>query len=634
MRPMRPSPLALLPLLIAAALPLHGARAQTAPPQDRPYPGTLQLDVDASDIARRVLRARQRLPVQAGPLTLLFPQWIQGNHSPTGPIDKLAGLRVRGNGQAIAWTRDPLDVYAFKLDVPQGVSELEVEFDMLTPTASGQGRVVMTADLLNVQWNQVALYPAGYYARGIQVAPSLKLPPGWQAGTALELDARQGDTLRFRPVPLNTLLDSPVFAGRHYKQIDLAPGAKIPVRLNLVADAAKYLEAKPEQLKPHRDLVTQAVKLFGSQPYDHYDFLLSLSGQMSGIGLEHHRSSENGVDTDYFTGWDGSSTLGRDLLAHEYTHAWNGKFRRPAGLVAGNFNQPLRDSLLWVYEGQTQYWGFVLAARSGLWKPEFARDALALVAARYAEDRAGLSWRSIQDTTLDPVIAMRRSKSYSSWQLSEDYYSGGQLVWLAVDAKLRALSGEKRSLDDFARAFFHGADGDYEVKPYEFEDVVAALDKVAPFDWAGFLRERLDARTAPLDGLAASGWKLSFADTPSEAGKFAESDRKNTDLTYSLGLTLSNDNTVGAVRWDGPAFNAGIAPGSALIAINGYSASGERLKDAVGANKDGKQPIELIVRNGEVVRSVRIDYRGGLRYPRLERIDGAPDRLSKIFAPK
>lgn len=631
---MRRPTLALLPVLIAAALPLSAARAQTAAPRDLPYPGTLQLEVDASDIARRVLHARQRIPVQSGPLTLLFPQWIQGNHSPTGPIDKLAGLRISGNGQPIGWTRDPLDVFAFKLEVPAGVAEIELSFDMLTPTGSNQGRVVMTADMLNVQWNQVALYPAGYYARGIRIAPSLKLPAGWQAGTALELDARQGDTLRYRPVPFDTLLDSPVYAGRHYKQIDLDPGAKTPVRINIVADAPKYLEAKPEQIKAHRELVRQAYKLFGSQPFDRYDFLFSLSNQMSGNGLEHHRSSENGLDPDYFTGWDGSSAVSRDLLAHEFVHSWNGKYRRPAGITSSNFNQPLSDGLLWVYEGQTQYWGHVLTARAGLWKPEFARDALAVVAARYAEDRPGLAWRSIQDTTLDPVIAMRRPKSYSSYQLSEDYYSGGQLVWLAVDAKLRALSGEKRSLDDFARGFFGGTNGDYEVKPYQFEEVVAALNQVAAFDWASFLRERIDAKAPPLDGLAASGWKLVFTDTPSEFLKFAESDRKYTDLTYSLGLNLSGDSAINTVRWDGPAFNAGIAPGSSLLAVNGYAASGERLKDAVTAAKDGAHPIELIVKNGEVIKTVRIDYRGGLRYPRLERIDGTPDRLSRIFASK
>ncbi len=627
----RPS-LALLPLLIAAALPLAAARAVEAPAAA--YPGTMRLDVDATDLARRVLRAQQRLPVAPGPLTLLFPQWIQGNHSPTGPIDKLAGLRIRGNGQDIAWTRDPLDVYAFRLTVPQGVSELELSFDMLTPTSRNQGRVVMAPEMLNLQWNQVALYPAGHAASGIQVAPTLKLPAGWQAGTALELESRQGDTLRYRPVRLDTLLDSPVYAGRHYRQVDLDPGARIPVRLNILADAPKYLEAKDAQLQAHRNLVVQAYKLFGSKPYDRYDFLFSLSGQMSGNGLEHHRSSENGLDTDYFTGWDGNAATSRDLLAHEFVHAWNGKYRRPAGLVAPTFNQPLDGSLLWVYEGQTQYWGFVLAARSGLWKPEFARDALAQVAARYSEDRPGLGWRALQDTTADPVIAMRRPKSYTSHQLSEDYYSGGQLVWLAVDAKLRALSGERRSLDDFARAFFAGRDGDYEVKPYQRQDVIDALGSVAAFDWDGFLRERIDAPAPPLDGLAASGWKLVFTEQPSEYGKLAESDRKVTDLTYSLGLVLGNDGVISTVRWDGPAFNAGIAPGSSLLAVNGYAGNGERLKEAVTAAKDGKQPIELIVKNGEVVRTLRIDYRGGLRYPRLERIEGAPDRLSRIFAPR
>jgi predicted metalloprotease with PDZ domain len=525
-------------------------------------------------------------------------------------------------------------VYAFKLEVPQGVSEIELNFDMLTPTGNNQGRVVMTADMLNVQWNQVALYPAGYYARGIQIAPTLKLPAGWQAGTALELESRQGDTLRYRTVPFDTLLDSPVYAGRYYKQIDLDPGAKTPVRLNVVADAAKFLEAKPEQIKPHRELVAQAYKLFGSHQYDHYDFLFSLSAQMGGNGLEHHRSSENGVDTDYFTGWDGASVTGRDLLAHEFVHSWNGKYRRPAGVTATNFNQPLSDGLLWVYEGQTQYWGYVLTARAGLWKPEMAREALAMVVARYADDRPGLAWRSIQDTTMDPVIAMRRPKSYQSYQLSEDYYSGGQLVWLAVDAKLRALTGEKRSLDDFARDFFGGENGDYQVKPYEFDDVVASLNKVARFDWAAFLRERIDAKASPLDGVAASGWKLAYTDTPGDFVKFAEADRKYTDLTYSLGLNLASDGTINAVRWDGPAFNAGIAPSSTLIAVNGYAGNGERLKDAVTAAKDGQHPIELIIKNADVIKTVRIDYRGGLRYPKLERIEGTPDRLSKIFAPK
>ena len=629
----RPS-LALLPLLIAACLPVSSAHAQTAPPTDAAYPGTLALEVDATDIAHRVFRAKQRIPVQAGPLTLLYPQWLPGTHSPTGPINKLAGLSIQGNGQRIAWQRDPLDVYAFKLVVPQGVSTIEVAFDFLSPTGGDQGRVVMGQDLLSLQWNTVALYPAGHDAGRIQIAPTLKLPAGWQAATALEVEAREGDTLRYKPVSFETLVDSPLFAGRHYKQIDLAPGAKVPVRLNVVADQAKYLDAKPEQIDAHRRMVEQALRVFGSQHYDRYEFLFSLSDQIGGIGLEHHRSSENGLDPEYFTDWD-KSAFGRDLLAHEFTHSWNGKFRRPADLATPNFNVPMQNSLLWVYEGQTQYWGYVLTARAGLWKPKTAMEVLAMTAASYTTDRPGFGWRNVQDTTNDPIIGLRRPQAYRSQQLSEDYYSAGQLIWLAVDAKLRELSRDQRSLDDFAAAFFGVDDGSYAVKTYTYDDVVATLNGVAPYDWAAFLRQRLDANAAPLDGLAASGWKLVYTDKPSDYFKQTEGKRKVVDLTASLGLIVANkDAAVSSVRWDGPAFNAGLAPGSNLIAVNGYAYEGERLKDAITAAKTQGQPIELVVKQGDVVRTVRIDYREGLKYPSLERIPGTPDRLSKILAPK
>ncbi len=610
------------------------AQAQTAPPQDVDYPGTLSVHVDATDLARRVFHATQTVPVKPGPLTLLYPQWIPGNHSPSGPINRVAGLKITGNGQRIAWARDPMDVYAFKLVVPEGVSNIEVAFDVLTPTAGDQGRITMTQDMLNLQWNQVALYPAGHYARRVRIAPSVTYPGGWQAGTALEVDGRSGDTVRYKAVPFDTLLDSPVYAGRYFKQIDLDPGAKVPVRLNVVADDAKYLEATPEQIGIHRDLVKQAYKLFGARHYDHYDFLFSLSDQMGGNGLEHQRSSENGVDPGYFTEWK-SSAPGRDLLAHEFTHSWNGKYRRPADLATPSFNVPMGDTLLWVYEGQTQYWGYVLAARSGLWSAEQARDALALVASSYAIDRPGFTWRNVQDTTLDPIINSRRPQPFRSWQLSEDYYNAGQLIWLDVDSKLRALTGEKRSLDDFAKAFFGVNDGDWDVNTYDFDEVVRTLTAIAPYDWAGFLRQRVDANAAPLDGLAASGWKLVYTDTPSDFHKSVQSDRKSADFSASLGLSVANkDGGVSAVRWDGPAFDAGIVPGSTLLAVNGYAFEKERLEDAIKANRDGSRPIELVVKHGEVVKTVRIDYRDGLKYPHLERIAGTPDRLSKIYAPK
>ncbi|MBW3550756.1 MAG: peptidase M61 [Proteobacteria bacterium] len=627
-----------LPVLLAGLWPCSAVLAQApaaaAAPADVAYPGTLSLTVDATDLARRVFHVRQQIPVQTGPLTLLFPKWIPGKHRPDGPIHKLAGLRISGNGERIAWARDPGDVYAFTLDVPAGVDSLDIEFDMLTSTAGNQGRVVMTRDMLNLEWGTVALYPAGHYVSRIQVTPSLVLPAGWQAGTALELQTREGDTLRYGTVSFETLQDSPVYAGRYFSQVDLDPGAAVPVRLDIVADAPKYLEYSQAQIASHRALVEQAYKLFDSKHFDHYDFLLSLSDQMSGNGLEHHRSSENGLAPGFFTDWD-ANIARRELLPHELVHSWNGKFRRPAGLATPSFHVPMRDSLLWVYEGQTQYWGKVLTARSGLWDKQTALDALAVVAATYDSDRPGLAWRSVQDTTHDPIIAMRRPQPYRSYQLSEEYYNAGALIWLAVDARLRELSGGRRSLDDFASAFFGIRDGSWEVVPYTFEDVVAVLDGIAEHDWRGFLRSRLDAHGAPLDGLAASGWRLVYTDTPSAYHKAALAARKTADYTASLGLTVSTGGgRVTAVRWDGPAFDAGIASGSTLLAVNGYAFETGLLDDAIEAAQADGSAIELVVQHGEVVRTVSIDYRGGLRYPHLERIDGTSDRLSRILAPR
>ncbi|GAP65208.1 glycyl aminopeptidase [Mizugakiibacter sediminis] len=621
-------------LCAAACAGAPRARAAVPAPADTPYPGTLKLAVDASDVARRIFRVREEIPVQPGPLTLLYPQWIPGNHSPTGPLDKFAGLVVSADGKPLPWTRDPLDVYAFHVDVPQGVGTLAVEFQYLSPQDRSQGRVVMTPDMLNLQWNAVALYPAGHDARLITVAPSVTLPEGWQFGTALEVASRNGASTTFKPVPFATLIDSPMFAGRHFKRVDLDPGAQVPVHLDIVADAPEALAIKPDQLAIHRALVRQAYKLFGARHYDHYDFLLALSDNLSGIGLEHHRSSENGVGPGYFTDW-AKSAPERDLLAHEYTHSWNGKFRRPADLATPNFNVPMQDSLLWVYEGQTQYWGYVLAARSGLWTAEQTRDALASVAATYADNRPGFDWRNVQDTTNDPIIAMRRPLPFRNYQMSEDYYSAGQLIWLAVDTELRELTRDKRSLDDFARAFFGVDDGVWTVKTYTFDDVVATLDALAPHDWAGFLRQRLDAHAPPLDGLARAGWKLVYTDKPSAMTQGYETERKVADFTYSLGIVVANkDGKLVDVRWDGPAFKAGVPSGATLVAVDGREYKAERLKDAITAAKTGQAPIELLIKSADSYRTVRVDYHDGLKYPHLERIPGAPDRLSAILAPR
>jgi predicted metalloprotease with PDZ domain len=373
----------------------------------------------------------------------------------------------------------------------------------------------------------------------------------------------------------------------------------------------------------------QALKLFGAQHYDHYDFLFSLSKQMGRNGLEHQRSSENGTGTDYFTGWK-EKTGFDDLLAHEFTHSWNGKYRRPADLWTPNYNVPMQDSLLWVYEGQTQYWGDVLAARSGMRPLPAARDALALVAATYADNRPGLQWRNIQDTTNDPTIARRAPRAYRNWQMSEDYYSGGQMIWLEADALIRSKTNNRKSLDDFARAFFGTHDGAWKTQDtYAFEDVVAALNAVLPYDWADFLRERLDGKTGLTGGLEASGWRLVYKDEPSEIAKANAGD--SADFVYSLGLSLGKDGNIGDVRWDSPAFDAGIGSGTTVVAVNGQAYDKDVLEDAVEAAKGGKAPIELLLKEFDRFRTVKLDWHGGLRYPHLERIAGKPDYLTPIL---
>ncbi|WP_332847720.1 M61 family metallopeptidase [Massilia sp. S19_KUP03_FR1] len=608
-----------------AAVPAVGAA---------PYPGTIVLNVDATDLRQQIFRVRMSIPVQAGPLTLLYPQWLPGNHGPSGPLTQLAGLKLSAGGKPVVWTRDPVDVFAFHMAIPAGATTLEAEYQYLSPLDTAQGRITMTDDILGVQWASMTLYPAGYNSRRITVQPNLVLPAGWQFGTALETDKQDGANIRFKPLDLDTLIDSPLFAGRYFKRIDLNPGAKVPVMLNIVADSADQLEATPEQIGLHRAMVQQALKLYGSQHYQHYDFLFAISDEFGGIGREHHQSSENGVKPGYFIDWK-KNEAGRGLLPHEYTHSWNGKFRRPAGQDVPNLNTPLQNSLLWVYEGQTQYWGDVLAARSGLISPSATRDLLAATAARFDNVR-GRSWRAVQDTVNDPIINGRRPLGWGNWQRSEDYYSEGSLIWLDVDTRIRELSNERRSLDDFAKAFYSVNDGSFTPAHYTFEDVVAALNQVQPYDWASFLRTRVEdiAPNAPLDGLARAGWKLVYTDTPSDASKSADERNKTTDFSYSLGFAVKADGAITSVTWDGVGFQAGLAANTSIVAVNNRAWKPELLKAAVKEAKTGTAPVTLLVKKGNVFRTVALDYHGGLRYPHLERIPGTRDRLEPILQAK
>ncbi|USI74143.1 M61 family metallopeptidase [Sphingomonas morindae] len=598
--------------------------------QDTPYPGTIRLAVDASDTSQGIFKVRETIPVAAaGPLVLLYPQWIPGTHSPTGPISKLAGLRFTGNGQVIPWTRDKYDVYAFHLDVPAGVTSVEAVFDYLSPTDDNQGGLVMTPDMLNLDWSAMSLYPAGHFVRRILVSPSVSYPAGWKSASAL-IPGLSGDKVAYPTVDYETLVDSPAMAGRYARSEPLSP----KVNLNIIADRPDQLVIKPEQLKPHKELVVQARKLFGAEHYDHYDFLFWLSDTMGGQGLEHHRSSEDGVDGDYFTDWDGA-IRDRNLLPHEYTHSWDGKFRRGADLWTPDYRQPMGDSLLWVYEGQTQYWGYILQARSGLVSKADTLDQLAATAAYYQNSPAK-TWRTVVDTTNDPTMSQRRPLGWRNYQWSEDYYEAGKLVWLDADQLIREKTGGKKSLDDFARLFFGMRDGDWGVLTYRFEDVVDTLNKVMPYDWASFLKERIYAvrDQAPLDWITRGGYKLVYTDTPGAAWKAGETRRKMKDFSYSIGFAVGREGRLASVAWDSPAFKAGLTQGTKLLAVNGHSYDDDQLKVAIVAAQTSKAPIRFVILQNDQVRTIDIPYAGGLRYPHLEKTGKGEGGLDKLLAPK
>jgi predicted metalloprotease with PDZ domain len=614
-------------------MPQPAPMTDTIPaPRDVPYPGTIGLAVDATDTAHGIFRTTETIPVRPGPLVLLYPKWLPGNHSATGQINKLAGLTVSANGKIIPWKRDPLDVFAFHLDIPADVTSIKVKFQYLSPTATNQGRTVMTPVMLNVEWNLVALYPAGYYTRQIMVSPSVTYPEGWTSATALRPSGTataKGGLIQYETVAFDTLVDSPTIAGRHAKIVPLSED----VNLDVIADRPEQLPSKAEHIAPHKALIEQALKLFGSQHFNHYDFLFTLSDTLGDEGLEHHRSSEDGVDPGYFQGWD-TGAVERDLLPHEYVHSWNGKFRRPADLWTPDFRQPMGGSLLWVYEGQTQFWGHVLSARAGLITKEEVLDEFAVDAAAYA-NQAGKQWRPLEDTTLDPIIARRAPQPWFNWQRSEDYYREGSLIWLDADSIIRERSKGKRSLDDFARLFFGGHDRDWGELTYTLDDVVAALNQVEPYDWATFLHQRVDAVApqAPLDGFTRGGYRLVYTDKQGPWQKSREKARKTTDFMYSIGVSMSREGKVASVMWDSPAFNAGITNGTMILAIDGTAYSDEDLKQAIRDAKGTDKPITLLVRQGDYFRTVSIAWNGGLRYPHLEKIDPkAPSSLDALFA--
>ena len=618
-----------LPVFIVIAS--AAAFAQSAP---------ITLSVDLTDAPRKVLRASETIPVQPGPMTLVYPEWIPGEHGPTGPIINSSGIIITTqSGERVKWERDLVDMYSYHITVPANTTQLNVKLDFLATvganfTAGGS----TSANLALLSWNTLLLYPAGKNAAEVMVTPSLKIPEGWKYGTALTLDKKiDANSSDFKTLSLEQLVDSPVLAGRWFREIRLASEVTPEHYLDIAGDGPEDIAISQEHIDEFSRLVRETGALYKSRHYNSYHFLVTLSDEVAHFGLEHHQSSDDRVGHTTFS--DDSQFIDNGLLLpHEFTHSWNGKYRRPAGLATPNYQEPMKGDLLWVYEGLTEYLGDILAARCGIWTPEVYRDRLATIAAYLNDARPGRTWRDLQDTANAAQVLYSAGGPFDNWRRNVDYYDEGELLWLEVDLTIRQKTNGAKSINDFT-AIFHGLGGNTapKVVPYTFEDVVTTLNQVVPNDWAGFLHARLDSNDlhAPdMPGInMLSGYKLTYTDKPNYWSQLEESDAGNLNARWSLGMSVGSSGNVGDVIFGGVADKAGLAPGFHVVAVNGRAFSTALFRAAIKEAVGSGPAIELIVENSGYYKTIRLDYHGGERYPQFERVNDAPDRLDDILKP-
>jgi predicted metalloprotease with PDZ domain len=589
----------------------------------------ISLTVDATKTQQKLLHAHLVMPVKPGPLTLYYPKWIPGEHGPDGPIANVAGLKFDADGQIIPWQRDLLDVFTFHLEIPRGVSHLSVNYDYIEPDGASA-----TDKLLVLEWNEVVLYPADIPAEKLMYEAKLVMPEGWKFGTSLPIENQAGNQVSFKPISLDLLVDSPVITGEFYRSIDLTPpGESIHHEIDIAADSADALNMSPENQKEMINLVAESGKLFGARHYRDYHFLLALSDHVAHFGLEHHESNNSRLPERTLLLPNSGMSLG-GLLAHEFVHSWNGKFRRPADLTVPYYEQPMKTDLLWGYEGLTDYLGPMLAARSGLWTPDQYHEYLASIAAMLGPGRPGRTWRPLLDTavTIAGGSGGFGRGGWTNWRRGGDYYDEGDLLWLEVATIIHRESGGKKSIDDFCQEIHGGPNHGPEVKTYTFDELVKMLNTFAPFDWAQFFHSRLNSTSAeaPVGGIENGGWKVTFSDKPSKL----EGRRGNVGEVYSIGLQVGSDGIVTDAIVGSPAFEAGVSSQMKIIGVNGRLYSPELLSDAVKSAKDTSQPITLLVVVDDYFRTCTIAYHDGARYPHLVRDDNRPDYLDDLIKPQ
>ncbi len=625
----------LLPLILMLAVPALPARKPVKP---KATPPPVTIAVDASEAPRHILHARLTLPATPGEMTLYYPKWVPGEHGPTGPIAELAGVKFSVNAQPLVWRRDLVDMYAFLVQVPAAATTLEVSVDFLLPTQGMfSGGASASAQMSVLSWNQVLLYPKGWTSDQLTYSATLRLSEGWKYGTALDAAKESPQGVEFAPVSLTTLVDSPVILGAHYRAVPLAAGTSPSHEIDMAADSEAALEMSAETHEAYNNLVAETGALFGPRHYRHYHFLLSLSDNVAHFGLEHHESSDDRIAERSLVD-DDLRKASAGLLPHEFVHSWNGKYRRPADLSTSDYQQPMKTDLGWVYEGLTQYLGAILTPRSGLETPEQYREDLALIAAEL-DNTPGRTWRPLADTAVAAQILYGTPSEWSSWRRGVDFYDEGNLIWLEADVTIRQLTHGQRSLDDFCHRFHGGQSGPPELKTYTFEDVVATLNEVAPYDWKTFLTARLNSTSprAPLGGIEGGGWRLVYTDKLPGQQQARESARQYIDVSYSLGFRMSNEGAVLDVLPGSPAAEAGLAPGSKILGVDGHRWNHSRfpnlLREDIRAAKGRSEPLRLLVESADYYRAIEINYHGGERYPHLERDASKPDVLSEIIKP-
>lgn len=595
--------------------------------------GEIQLTVDATQVPLGLVKTHMVVPVHSGPMTFYYPKWIPGEHGPDGPISNVTGLFFHADGKLVPWQRDKLDVFTFHVDVPEGTTRLDVDFDYLEPNGGGfaTGAASSTDKVVVISWNQNVLYPAEQPANEVMYRPRLILPRGWQSGTPLPEESHSGDETIFKPVALDRLVDSPVIAGEYYRAVNITPpGEPIHHELDLAADSEAALAITPDTIQKMTNLVAESGALFGARHYRDYHFLLTLSDHVAHFGLEHNECNDSRLPERALIGPDTNMMLG-GLLSHEFMHSWNGKFRRPADLATPEYETPMQDDLLWVYEGLTDYLGPMLAARSGLWTPEEYHEYLASIAADLGPGTPGRTWRDLQDTATG-IPGVRGGPGWANWRRGSDYYPEGDLIWLEVATIIHQQSNGQKSIDDFCHLFHGGMNNGPEVKPYTFDDVVSALNQIAPYDWAKFFHERLTSLSpeSPQGGIENGGWKVVYDSKPPLPGLRGG----NPGEAFSLGLKVGRDGRVNDSIVGSPAYKAGITSGMTLAGVNGRVFTPEILDDAIKAAQNNAAPIRLLVIDEDYYKTADVEYHGGERYPHLERVESKPDYLDELIKPR